>query len=151
MPAYDYHCPECDVLAEVSHPMAYEGEVTHEDCGGTAMTKVITGGTGFIINGVSTKKEIRADAAGRNKYLEMGRRQAMSHNPCPDLIPNVQNPNTGEVEICDSWKQAEQRAKDWGVIEGSGGREEYRAKVGQVKEQEHKKKSKVDKMLKKEQ
>src|SRR3990172_2435489 len=122
---YTYRCVECRVDREVEHPMVDDPKIR---CGcGRAMSKVITGGVGFIIRGSAPSKDIRIGHQRDRRYREMGRRQARSHKPASDLIPNVQHPENGKVEVCDTWAHAEMRAADWGVLKQDQDRAIYRA------------------------
>lgn len=47
---YEYKCDECDLITEIMHSMTETPEYKCEKCG-KAMRKLITGGTGFILNG----------------------------------------------------------------------------------------------------
>jgi putative FmdB family regulatory protein len=55
MAHYDYECPECLLVAEVTHGMNESPEIKCEKCG-TVMKKIITGGAGFIMKSDSTRR-----------------------------------------------------------------------------------------------
>lgn len=51
MPNYSYKCKDCGNVFDVSHGMNEKPDLTCGECEGSAVSKLISGGTGFILKG----------------------------------------------------------------------------------------------------
>ena len=47
---YEYQCPSCNKCQEVDHKMGEDPEIKCSKCN-TRMKRIISGGSGFILNG----------------------------------------------------------------------------------------------------
>lgn len=65
MPTYDYYSEETGEVKEVFHGMNEEPEVL--DSEGNQMRRIISGGTGFTIQGGGTRKRTFMDRYGHKK------------------------------------------------------------------------------------
>lgn len=65
MPTYDYYSEETGEVKEVFHGMSEEPEVL--DSEGNKMRKIISGGSGFTIQGGGTRKRTFRDRYGHKK------------------------------------------------------------------------------------
>ncbi len=51
MPNYSYKCSNCQNVLEISHGMNEKPQITCNSCGSNSVSKLISGGTGFILKG----------------------------------------------------------------------------------------------------
>ena len=65
MPTYDYYSDKTEEVKEVFHGMSEEPEVL--DSQGNKMRRIISGGTGFTIQGGGTRRRNMADRHGHKK------------------------------------------------------------------------------------
>jgi len=66
MPAYDYFCKTCDIIKEVHHSMMENPEILCEKCK-QPMSRIVSGGVGYILKSGSTRSQTWAQRHGHKK------------------------------------------------------------------------------------
>lgn len=118
MPTYDYRCPQCNVVYEISHSIKEDPDffcpdpncvVSGKDIKLKRMISLNTNGSGFIIKGWTESQhyKFKREKAKDNSKLEM--KQIDKYGTGPRLKPNI-----GGVEV-ESWSDAKKLAKEAGL------------------------------------
>ena len=110
MPTYEFRCDACDEHFDKLLPIAkYKDPQTCPACGHTPATRLISGGSGFILRGDGwAGKNNRIKNQMRHKNRRLNGKQDEIRRATPELAPNVGGERT------DTWGDAAKLARSKG-------------------------------------
>lgn len=114
MPAYDYRCPDCGCVQEVTHSIKQDPSIECPACKqsgkSTRMDRLISPNVGgFIFKTWTPALSQKRNREQMRKRKSLGTRQLERYGSGPKIQPNV-----GGVEV-DSWSDAKKLAKEKGL------------------------------------
>lgn len=118
MPAYDYRCPSCNYVLEITHSIKEDPEIQCPECKKSGaveiMKRMISRNiSGFIFKTWTPSIAYKRSREQVEKRKNLGTKQLDRYGSGPRIKPNVEG-----VEV-DSWSEAKKLAKEKGLNSSS--------------------------------